>query len=164
MRRYIAVLLVSCAPLLLAPAGASAQEVIYLIRHAEQGPPPELVLTEAGHRRAAALSHRLKDARINAVFVTNAARTQQTAAPIARALNLEPKQTPMDDVDLLVKQVRSQHAADRVLIVNHSLNVGKILKGFGHREEVVVARDDYEPLFVIVPRGEGPPLVLMLRL
>jgi hypothetical protein len=29
---------------------------------------------------------------------------------------------------------------------------------------VVVARDDYDPLFVIVPRGEGPPLVLMLRL
>ena len=85
MRRYIAVVLVWCAPFL-APAGASAQEVIYLIRHAEQGPPPELVLTEAGHRRAAALSHRLKDARINAVFVTNAARTQQTAAPIARAL------------------------------------------------------------------------------
>ena len=70
----------------------------------------------------------------------------------------------VNDVDLLVKQVRSQHAGDRVLIVNHALNVGKILKGFGHREEVVVARDDYEPLFVIVPRGEGPPLVLMLRL
>jgi hypothetical protein len=37
---------------------AHAQQVILLIRHAEQGPPPQMALTDAGHRRAAALAHR----------------------------------------------------------------------------------------------------------
>jgi hypothetical protein len=71
---------------------------------------------------------------------------------------------PLGDVDQLVRRVRAEHARERVLIVNHSLNISAILKGFGHPEEVAVARDDYEPLFVIVPRADGPPFVVILRL
>jgi broad specificity phosphatase PhoE len=155
--------------LLVAPALAgiptvSAQEVVFLMRHAEQGPPPDLVLVEAGHRRAAALAHRLKEAGITAIFTTTAPRTQQTAAPMATALKIEPKLVPMQDIEGLVGRVRAEHPRDRVLIVNHALNIGAILKAFGHRETVDVSPTDYEPLFVIVPRAGGPPLVVILRL
>jgi broad specificity phosphatase PhoE len=164
MSRLITVAILLGVAVLPAAGPAHAQAVVLLMRHAEQGPPPDLVLTEAGHRRAAALAHRLKDARIDAIFVTDAARTRQTAEPVAKALNLEPKVVPMADVEQLVKRIRTEHARDRVLVVNHSLNIAPILKAFGHPEDLVVARDDYEPLFVIVPRADGPPLVVMLRL
>ena len=143
---------------------ASAQEVVLLMRHAEQGPPPDLVLVEAGHRRAAALAHRLKEAGITAIFATTASRTQQTAAPTANALKIEPKLVAMQDIEGLVARVRAEHPRDRVLIVNHALNIGAILRAFGHRETVDVPPTDYEPLFMIVPRPDGPPLVVMLRL
>jgi broad specificity phosphatase PhoE len=141
-----------------------AQQVVYLMRHAEQGPPPELALTEAGHRRAAALAHRLKDARITAIFATDAVRTQETAGPIAKAFGLTPKLVALAQIEELVQRVRSEPAHARVLVVNHSLNIGAILKGFGHRETAVVARDEYDALFIIVPRPDGAPLVLLLRL
>lgn len=147
-----------------APGAAGAQQVIFLIRHAEQMSGPEIVLTEVGHRRAAALAHRLKDAGIAAIFTTDAVRTQETAAPTAKALGIQPKVVRMQDIDGLVKRIRAEHPHDRVLIVNHALNVRAILKAFGHPEGIDVARDDYEPLFVIVPRPEGAPIVVMLRL
>ena len=147
-----------------APGAAGAQQVIFLIRHAEQMSGPEIVLTEVGHRRAAALAHRLKDAGIAAIFTTDAVRTQETAGPTAKTLGIQPKVTPMQDIEGLVKRIRAEHPHDRVLIVNHALNVRAILKAFGHPEGIDVARDDYEPLFVIVPRPEGPPIVVMLRL
>ncbi len=145
-------------------ASAHAQQVIFLIRHAEQGPPPEMALTEAGHRRATALARRLKDAGITAIYATDAMRTQDTAAPIARTLALEPRLVPMKDIEALVRRVRMEQPQGRVLIVNHSLNIAPILKAMGHTEELVVARDDYEPLIVVVPRGDAPPLVVTLRL
>lgn len=147
-----------------AAADATAQEVILVLRHAEQSPPPDLVLTEAGHRRAAALAHRLRDAGITVIFVTATARTQQMAAPLAQALGIQPKVLPLQDIDGLVKRVTEEHARDRVLIVNHALNLPAILKALGHPEPVSVALDEYDPLFVVVPRREGPPVVVKLRL
>lgn len=55
-------------------------------------------------------------------------------------------------------------AGYRVLIINHALNVPGLLKAFGHPDGIRVALDDFESLFVIVPRPEGPPLVIFLRL
>src|SRR3990172_9123322 len=85
-----------------APGAAGAQQVIFLIRHAEQMSGPEIVLTEVGHRRAAALAHRLKDAGIAAIFTTDAVRTHETAAPTAKALGIQPKVVRMQDIDGLV--------------------------------------------------------------
>jgi hypothetical protein len=50
------------------------------------------------------------------------------------------------------------------LIVNHSLNLPAILRAFGHRDPQTIAVDEYDVLFVIVPRTDGPPTVLTLRL
>jgi hypothetical protein len=49
------------------------------------------------------------------------------------------------------------------LIVSHSLTVPRVLKAFGHPEEVVIQREEYDRLFVIVPKPAGPPLVFVLR-
>jgi len=143
---------------------AAAQEAILLVRHAEQTPPPDVVLTEAGHRRAAALAHRLKDSGITAIFTTNATRTQETAGPIAKALGLTPKLVEPRDVEGLVRRVTTEHKHDRVLIVNHSLNLPEILRALGYQDPPMIGVNEYDVLFVIVPRTDGPPTVLRLRL
>jgi len=59
--------------------------------------------------------------------------------------------------------VRTEPPGGRVLVVNHALNVPALLKAFGHPEGIPVAPNDYDPLFVIVPRGDGSPVVVFLR-
>lgn len=146
------------------PVPAGAQPVIFLMRHAEQTSDPEPVLTEAGHRRAAALARRLKEAGITAIYVTDAQRTRQTAEPTAKALGIVPRVVGRQEIEGLVARVRADHPQERVLIVNHALNIPSLLKAFGHPEGIRVALDDYEPLLVIVPRADGPPIVVFLRL
>ena len=141
-----------------------AQEAIFVVRHAEQTAPPDVVLTAAGHRRAAALALRLKDARINVIFTTTAVRTRETAEPTARALGLTPKVVAPQDIDGLVQRIKTEHAQDRVLIVNHSLNLPALLRALGHRDPPVIGPDDYDHLFIIVPRADGSPTVLTLRM
>jgi probable phosphoglycerate mutase len=51
-------------------------------------------LTELGRRQAAALANRLRDVPLRELFVTPLRRTQQTAAPLASELGLEPRVEP----------------------------------------------------------------------
>ena len=52
--------------------------------------PPGAELTEAGHGQAQGLVDRLAGQPVDAVYVSDLVRTQQTAAPLARARGLEP--------------------------------------------------------------------------
>jgi broad specificity phosphatase PhoE len=150
---------------LAAPWLADAQHVVFLARHGEQasGANGDAPLTEAGQRRARALATVLKDAGLTAIYVSEAQRTMQTAEPLAQALQLEPTRLPRRDIEGLITRLRTQQAEGRVLIVSHSLTIPHVLKAFGHPEEVVIPREEYDRLFVIVPKPTGPPLVVVLR-
>lgn len=75
--------------------------LITLVRHgqsqaAEPGKPFELVdghgnppLTELGHKQAEAVGERLANETFDAIYATSLVRTQETAAPLAKALGLE---------------------------------------------------------------------------
>jgi broad specificity phosphatase PhoE len=166
MRRTTIGCIVSLAlSLLSAPCLADAQQVVFLVRHGEQassanGDPP---LTEAGQRRARALATLLKDAGLTAIYVSEFQRTMQAAEPLAQALQIEPTHLPRGDIDGLIERLRTQHADGRVLIISHSLTIPHVLKALGHPEEVVIPREEYDRLFVIVPKPTGPPLVFVLR-
>jgi broad specificity phosphatase PhoE len=157
---------------------AEAQQVIFLVRHAEQAPDnDDPALTEAGHRRAQALAQVLKDAGISVIYTTERRRGIQTAEPIAKLLNIEPKRLPMQDSagidpslnrDGLISRLRSEHAHDRVLVVSHSWTLPRLLKALGHPVDITIAgtptsRSEYDNLFVIIPKGDSNPLVLRLR-
>jgi broad specificity phosphatase PhoE len=143
------------------PFPSHAQEVIYLVRHAEQVPnvddPP---LTLAGEVRARALAHLLKEAGVTAVYSSQAQRTRQTAQPTADLLGLQLRQIPREETDELISSVREHGGTGRVLVVAHSETVPLILRALGHTEEVVIDRSDYENVFVVVPRADNPPLII----
>jgi broad specificity phosphatase PhoE len=148
-----------------APRLADAQQVVFLVRHGEQasGANGDAPLTEAGQRCARALATVLKDASLTAIYVSEFQRTMQTAEPLAQALQIEPTRLPRGDIEGLINRLRTQHAHGRVLIISHSLTIPYVLKAFGHPEEVVIQREEYDLLFVIVPKPTGPPLVFVLR-
>jgi broad specificity phosphatase PhoE len=155
----LAVVLVAPVPF------AQTQQAIFLVRHAEQDGRPSVVddpvLTEVGHRRAQALAQVLKDAGIAVIYTTERRRSIQTAEPISKSLNIERKVHPLQDRDGLISRLRTQHANDRVLVVSHSLTLPRLLKALGYPIDITI--EEYDNLFVIVPKSDGSPLVLRLR-
>ena len=50
-----------------------------------------------------------------------------------------------------------------VLVVGHSNTVPDILMRLGHPDPVAIGDDEYDSLFVAVPRAGEPPAVLRLK-
>ena len=152
---------------------ADAQQAIFLVRHGETVAPKGTdarPLSEAGHRRAALLATLLKDAGIKAIFTSNLERTIKTAEPLAHALRIEAKplaqlsvQFKPSDVEAFVESLRREHRSDIVLIVGHANSVPALLKALGHPVEVKIPETEFDNLFVLTPKADGPPTVLRLR-
>ncbi len=161
---------VYCGLLLTAIIGAAAtgtaqaQSAVFMVRHAEkldesEDPP----LSPAGQERAEALARLLRDARIGAIYVTQYQRTVLTAAPLARALGLKPITIHSDADAELLARMRRDHPNGAVLLVGHSGSVPRVLKLLGHADTVEIGHDEYDSVFIAVPRPGGPPTVLRLR-
>jgi len=130
MRRRIP-LAVTTLALLAATAGGAVQPgdadpsshpptVVYLVRHAEKaahGPDPEL--TPQGRERAAALAEILAEAGIGRILSTDTRRTRDTAAPLARALDLPVEIYDAGDLEAVADEL-SGLAGAIVLVVGHS--------------------------------------------
>ena len=150
---------------LLTASAATAQGTIFLVRHAERadtvaGAPPSMAsdpsLSEAGRARAASLATVLKDADIRAIFVTEFKRTQETAAPLAKALGITPMTMVSKDPSALIQQLKK--ISGNALVVGHSNTVPDMIKALGVGAPVVIGDNDYDNLFVVVP-GQPARLV-----
>ena len=156
---FILLVIISATPL------AYAQEAIFLIRHAEQmldvEDPP---LTEDGFAMAKTWATVFRDSGIKMIYTSKKMRTKQTGEVIAQELNIPLQKVSRRDIDGLVNQVREEHADDLVLIVTHSKILPKLLKAFAPSGEYpTIKPDDYDNLFVIVPKGKAEPTVMRLR-
>jgi phosphohistidine phosphatase SixA len=149
-------------------APAMAQPTIFLIRHAERadaspGAPPAMAtdpdLSAAGRARAESLATLLKDANITAIFTTEFKRTQQTAAPLAKALGLTATVVSSKSEADLVTRLKSTKG--NVLVVGHSNTVPEIIKALGVTTPVSIGDDDFDNLFLLT-RG-APPTLLRLH-
>ena len=146
MKHFITLLLLSG----LFISAAAAQPTIFLIRHAEKaasgGNDPDL--SDAGQARAESIATTLKDAGISAIFVTDLKRTQQTAAPVAKILHLEPAILPAKDSAALVARLRA--LTGNALVVGHGNTIPDLIKAFGIATPISIEENDYDNLFVLV--------------
>jgi broad specificity phosphatase PhoE len=143
---------------------ARAQKAVFVVRHAEKvDESRDPLLSDAGLARAAALARHLKDAGVTAAFVTDLQRTRLTAAPLTDALRITPVVLPAAATQEIVDRIRRDHAQDVVVVVGHSNTVPTVLQLFGHREPVTIRDDEYDALFVLIPRPGAAPVVLRLR-
>ena len=95
----------------LVPAVAAAQQEVILVRHAElQGAamadPKSLPLSPVGRERAQRLAGMLKDSEVAAIYVTDFARTNQTALPLSKELDRPLTVVPKGDPQELVERLR----------------------------------------------------------
>jgi len=153
--KHLAVIL--SIPLLLVTY-ANAGPVIFMVRHAEKastaGKDPDLSVE--GQKRADALAHILKDSQITSVFVTELKRTQETAAPTARAAHLSPTVIPANDIGALAAKLRALNG--NALVVGHGNTIPDLLKALGIATPVSIPEDDYTEIFV-VSVGDAPQLL-----
>ncbi len=150
------------------PATALAQGTIFVVRHAERadtnsGAPAVMAadpaLSDAGHARAASLASMLKDARITAIVVTEYRRTQQTAAPLAKALGVTPTVVAAKDVSKLMATLKS--ADGNALVVGHSNTVPDVITALGVTTPVSVSDTEFDNLFIVTLQPS--PRVIQLR-
>ena len=129
---------------------AAAQSTIFLVRHAEKavtgGNDPDL--SDAGRARAESLATTLKDSGISSIFVTELKRTQQTAAPLAKMLHLEPAIVPAKDSAGLVAKLRA--LTGNALVVGHGNTIPDLIKAFDIATPITIEENDYDNLFVLV--------------
>ncbi|HAK54928.1 MAG: phosphoglycerate mutase family protein [Vicinamibacterales bacterium] len=158
-------------------AAVSAQEAIFIVRHAERtDQSSDSTLSAEGESRAERLARHLRDAGIDAIYSTSFRRTLGTAAPLAEALGLDVQTEPTlgpapmgsDDrvgryVEELVTRLGERHGADRVVVVGHSNTLPALLAALGHPEPISIAGDEYDNLFVVLPQPDSPPTVLRIR-
>jgi len=143
---------------LLLITAANAAPVIFIVRHAEKtrasDNDPDLSLQ--GQKRADSLAHILKDSQITSVFVTEFKRTQETAAPTAKAAHVSSTMIPASDVGALVEELRALNG--NVLVVGHGNTIPDLLKALGIATPVSIPEDDYSEIFVVL-LGDPPQLL-----
>ena len=155
---------VTLAVLTASVTSAWAQKTVIVVRHVERldssTDPP---LSPAGLQRAQTLARTLSRAGVAAIFVTQFQRTQLTAAPLAAQLKITPIVMTANATAPLIERIRREHANDVVLVVGHSNTVPEILPQLGASEPVTIQDDEFDSLFILVPRGQASPSVVRLR-
>ena len=146
-----------CFVVALAFSTSIAESTVFIVRHAEKvDDSKDAELSEAGRARAEALANVLRDSKISVIYTTEFKRTQQTAAPLARALGLTVTTLPAEKKAALVEKLRT--SASPSLVVGHGNTIPDTIKALGITEPVNIPDSDYDNLFVVV-LGEKPYLI-----
>ena len=160
--------LLALTALLALAANAAPVTTVILVRHAEKAPgAPEMnddpPLAVEGEARAKKLAGLLAKSGITAIYTTPFARTRNTAAPLAAALNLTPvemKTGPTYAADVAAK-IRAEHAGGTVLVVGHSNSTPNVMKALGIANPPKIDdATEFDNLFIVTLGEESKLLVL----
>ena len=138
-----------CIAVLLLTLPAYSQVTVIFTRHAEKAATPkdDPPLTAAGQKRAELLASMLADSGVDAIYVTELQRTQQTAAPLAARVNVKPTVIPADDTEALVKAIRARQSGVLV-VVGHSNRLPAIISALGG-PSIKIPETQYDNLYVL---------------
>ena len=152
---------------------AAAEQVIFLVRHAERAEVPaqpqqshsmlaeDPPLTAAGEQRAARLAAVLASSGITAIYTTEFKRTRQTAAPLADKLKIKAVMSAAKDPGPLVAQLKKAPAP--VLVVGHANTLPGLIKALGVTDTVTIADNDYDNIFIVVRGTAGKATLIRLK-
>jgi phosphohistidine phosphatase SixA len=140
---------------------AASTTTVFVMRHAEKltvnPDDPDPALAPAGEARALELARHFGQApqglSLDAIFVTELKRTQDTVRPLANKLGIPVIATPADDPAGMAKRALSDFRGGRVLIVAHSDTVPRIVEELSGIEVGPMPESEYGVLYLVaVPR------------
>ena len=147
-----------------------ATTTVIFVRHAEkasvESSDPEL--SDAGRARAAELARQLVDADVvaggDAIYSTTFQRTEQTAKPVADALNLPI--TPYDamNTETIIDDIVKAHKGKIILVVGHSNTIPELIANMGASKVVPpIAEDEYDNIYIVTIPWFGKTKTIRLR-
>lgn len=149
---------------------SQATTTIIFVRHAEQsaGPEEDPGLSDAGKRRVTELTRQLKDADvvagIDAVYSTPFRRTQETAQPIADALDLPIHTYDPADTEAVLERILKEHKGKIILVVAHSNTVPVLIANLGASKKVPpIHEDEFDNIYIISIPWFGKTKTIRLR-
>jgi len=99
----------------------SANTTVVVLVHPVEGPADDPSLSAQGEQRAQRLAamfgSQAQIGRLDALYVTDTRRSQQTVAPLAQMLRKQPVVVPSDDPEGTAARVMEEHKGDTVLVV-----------------------------------------------
>jgi broad specificity phosphatase PhoE len=139
---------------------------VVLVRHAEKAlstidDPP---LSPEGEQRSERLAQMFGEpsgaGRLEAIYVTDTRRSQQTAAPLAARLHLTPTVLPAGDAAAAASRVLGEHRGGTVLLVCHSNTLPQLVRELSGRLIEPISDADYTEIYVLsVPRFGGSSIL-----
>ena len=131
---------------------------IIFVRHADvdesMAKNDELPLNRRGWARAELLANALENVDVtggvDAIYVSSARRTQQTAEPLAKRLGIEPEVADPYDVVGFMKAVLVEHKREIVLVVTHRDIIAPLIEELhGSKNIAEIPSDDYDDMFIV---------------
>jgi len=146
--------------------GERPSTTVIFVRHADTdqamaGPDDDPPLNARGRARAELLADFLEDVdvvtSVNAIYASDKRRTQETAAPLAKRLNLEVQIADHLDTEDFMTDVISKYSGKIVLIVSHSNTIAPLIDELhGSKNLPAFGADDFGELYIVtIPRPVG---------
>lgn len=136
-------------------AAVDAASIIYLVRHAEtvdEGT-ADPALSGAGAARAERLARMLSGAGLTTLHTTGYQRTRGTAAAVARATGLEPREYDPGDLPAFAEALRGE--AGRHLVVGHSNTTPALVRLLGGDSGGPIPEDEYGRIYQLTLTADG---------
>ena len=133
--------------------GAAFQ--IFFVRHAEKSDndPRDPDLNAAGQARAQKLKYHLAKAGITKIYSTEYKRTQQTVAPLAKALGIQ-VENYATDLRSITEDLKTATGGN-ILVVGHSNTTPKLISKLLEQESYEKLDESvYNKLFVLIKSGD----------
>lgn len=149
---------------------SQATTTIIFVRHAEKelnaGDNPGL--SDAGRRRVAELTRQLVDADvvagIDAIYATPFKRTQETAQPLAEALNLPINNYDAADKETVLETILKNHKGKIILLVGHGDTIPELIANLGASKNVPpIDEFEYDNIYIISIPWFGKTKTIRLR-
>lgn len=149
---------------------SQATTTMIFVRHAEKDlsvadDPP---LSSAGQERVAELTRQLVDADViagvDAIYSTPFRRTQQTAKPLADALDLPINTYDPDDTEAILETILERHKGKIILVVGHSDTLPVLIANLGASKQVPpIDENEYDNIYIISIPWFGKTKTIRLR-